>query len=230
MKDSKTMATDKFLSYSKFNKKYTDPIINDKSCISFSISSYYTLQTESGISEMRNQYLMPRSSYDRSMQRAYIFAMEGYSSGEKTVLKEEYESIVNDLPFAYQPKVIYPYSLNDFVQNFYSDYIPSERDYIINSLLDIKYILPFEDYIIINSVKLPKDEYKVIVENWKQNSSLNRIVDLMKEAQDILYTHKRDLNFLINKVDQLSEENKILKQNNVQLTNNVVRASQITWS
>jgi hypothetical protein len=224
------MATDKFLSYSKFNKKYTDPIISNKSCIPFGIPSYYILQTDSGISQMRNQYLMPRSTYERSIHRSYVLAMENYTSSEKAILKKEYESIGKDSPFAYQPKVIYPYSLNDFVQNFYSDYIPSERDYIINSLLDIKYIIPFEDYIVINSIKLPKDEYKVIVENWKQNSSLNRIVDLMKEAQDILYTHKRDLNFLINKVDQLSEENKILKQNNVQLTNNVVRASQITWS
>lgn len=223
------MATDKFLSYSKFNKKYVDPIINNKSLLNFDIPTYYLLQTDSGIDALRDQYLMPRNMFARSTQRNYILAMEEYTQDEKKVLTQEYNSI-NNLGHFYANKLVYPYSLEDFVQNFYSDYIPSERDYIIDSLVSSNYIIVFEDHIILNSIKFPKDLYKQISDEWKQNASLGKIVDLMKEAQEILHTHKRDLNFLLNKVDQLSEENKMLKQQNTQLTNNVVRASQITWS
>lgn len=229
-KGFKLMPSDKFLSYSKFNKKYIDPIINNKSLINFNHYVYYTLLTDSGIDSVRDQYILPHPAFSWRLKEKYETDMFNYSFDEKQVFIEEYRTILKFLlPPSYN-YLLYPYSLSDFINNFYSDYIPSERDYIVNSLLELNYIIPLNDYILLSPSKLSRSHYSVILDNWKKQISLNRIVDLMKEAQDILHAHKRDLSFLINKVDELSEENKNLKQQNIQLTNNVIRANQITWS
>lgn len=231
------MPSDKFLSYSKFNKKYLDPITTNSNLIEFNIFSYYHSLLEDGISSFRNNYIMPHPRYMYNLQRKYIQSVGNYTKEELNILNKEYSDIA--LKHSFVPSFaqygsstiyIYPYPVSDFVSTFYSNYIPSEKDYIISQLISLNYIIPFEDYTLLRKIKITKDDYSCIKQQWKDSTSLNKIVDLMKEAQDILHSHKRDLAFLLNKVDELSEENAFLKQQNTQLTNTVVRSSQLTWS
>jgi hypothetical protein len=228
MKGLESMASDKFLSYSKFNKKYLDPIINNKNLINFNEFIYYSILSDSTINSLKEQYILPNPRFIYLTKDKYMTAMYEYTKEEKAVFTKEFNTLVSSMSSAFIS--LYPYPLNDFVDNFYSNYIPSEREYIINSLLEFNYIKPFDDYVLLSASKISKDNYSLILDSWKKEVSLNRIVDLMKEAQEILHAHKRDLSFLVNKVDELSEENKNLKYQNAQLTNNVVRANQITWS
>lgn len=230
------MAADKFLSLSKLNKKYFNPVIQDKRLTVLDRYTYYATQTSS-ISILKNKFNIFVHDFQHQIHRAYSNSRMSYD--EESVLLQEITNIQSTLfPDAlshelnnYSKKCyIYPFSFSDFKKTYYANCIPSESNFILQHMIANNKIINFETFLIIADSPFTKEQYSIMHEQWKNTISLDRILDDLKSIQNIVSEHRKDLKYLTHINDQLSEQNKNLMEINRNLSDNLHRASQINWS
>ena len=222
------MPADKFLSYSKFNKKYFNPYYLDKDLIQFNYITYHLSQKSLDI--IQSQYQTPLTWHSSST--GYMTNFINSHASQLTIEETDkaiqmYDNFSSTFKESYK---IYPFDLNSFISNYYSNTLPSEKNFIIEHMLNFNKIINCDSYLILSFEPFSREQYDAIKDHWSDNYSISSIIKNLKQVQTVLDNHKKDLRHLLATNDELLIENKQLKEINQDLSNQIYRSTFTNWS
>lgn len=227
------MPADKFLSYSKFNKKYFNPYYLDNDLIPLNAVTYFL--SETSLDAVQKQYQIPSTQhYSPSGYMTTFHSSHRLTDDNKVRASNMYDELVSTLPILASefkhPYKIYPFDLDTFVLNYYPNTLPSEKSFIIEHMLNFNKIINRSSYLILSFQPFTKEEYDQIKNHWSDNYSISSIIKSLKQVQSVLDHHKKDLRHLLAANDALYIENKELKAINQDLSDQVYRSTFTNWS
>lgn len=215
------MPADKFLSYSKFNKKYFNPYyLDNRLPIIYPVTC---LLAERSLDILQSYYKTP-DAFPSNFYAERTSKLTEEEKLESIKMKDEVHSI------SYTINKIYPFDINSFVDNYFSNTLPSERSFIVESMVKMGKIIPRNGYLLLSSSPFTKEEYDQIKSYWLNNYSISTVIKNLKNIQTIVDNHKKDLRYLALKNDELILENENLKKINNDLSNQVYRSTFTTWT
>lgn len=222
------MPADKFLSYSKFNKKYFNPYYLDSNLINFTAVTYFV--SENSLDVIKKQYENPTAqhvSQNGFYTNFYQSQLSFMSEPDRVKASQLYDQFVSIYLDSYK---IYPFDLDTFVSNYYPNTLPSEKTFIIDHMINLNKIINRGSYLILSFSPFTKDEYNQIKEHWLNSYSISSVIKNLKQIQTIVDNHKKDLRYLLAANDDLIIENQELKRVNADLSNQIYRSTFTNWS
>lgn len=223
------MPADKFLSYSKFNKKYFNPYYLDSDLINFMPVTY--LLCQDSLTVLQEQYSSPNTHHlspNGYMTTFYNSQLSSLSDSDRVKAYAMYEDFMS-LNQNFHGR-IFPYDLDSFVSRYYPNTLPSEKYFIVDHMINFNKIINRDSYIIISFQPFTKDEYEIIKQHWVDSYSIASVIKNLKQIQTVVDNHKKDLRYLLAKNDELAIENQQLKDINQDLSNQIYRSTFTNWS
>jgi len=216
-------------SYSKFNKRYINPIYTSKNMIPAEVIYYSSLRND--IESVRKHYQLPRHSSFNAFRQAY----NSLSSTEQTDLRRDFnidfdvESPNYDPYNPSQKYLIYPYSLDSLIEEYYSIFLPTEVSFVIDKMLLSQRIISYTNYLAIRCRPFTKEEYLSIVDEWNSLYSFAGIANAVSNISNITAQYKRDYKHLVDMLQFLKNENEQLKTQLNNVSQDLIKAQQHTW-
>jgi hypothetical protein len=213
--------------YSKFNKRYIDPLFNNKNLIP-AHACYFS----EDLSTLQKYYKLPRSSN-------YTSSINKYNNLDYD-LKEKFKIKFNSLfPFLNDNinvrQYIYPFSIDQFIKEYYSLYLPSEVQFITKKMIDLKIIIStsllFEGDFFTALVVQPftKEQYNSISSEWDSNYTFAGVAQSVNNIANITAQYKKDYKYLNQELVNLKNENNLLKSQLIEISQELLKATSHTW-
>ena len=212
-------------SYSKFNKRYINPLIEDQNMIPSHVYYYSYLKTD--IEELRSFYMVPRSSNYGKAQTKYT----NLSTIEKEDLRRDFniESDAENYNPSVLRKYIYPFPLEHLVDRFYSSNLPSETSFVVDEMISSGRLKINDSYVYLNLFPFTKEEYQKISNDWDSSHTFAGVAQAVSSISTITSQYKKDYKYLISKLESLQTENEYLKNQNNLLSQQLLKATTHTW-
>ena len=213
--------------YSKFNKRYIDPLFKNKNLI-----PAHVCYLSEDLSTLQKYYKLPRSSnYASSMNKYHTL-----DSDSKEQLKIKFNSL---FPFSNDNinvrQYIYPFSMDQFIKEYYSLYLPSEVQFVIKKMIDLKIIIStsllFEGDFFTALVVQPftKEQYNSISSEWNSNYTFAGVAQSINNIANITAQYKKDYKYLNQELANLKNENTLLKSQLIEISQELLKATSHTW-
>jgi hypothetical protein len=211
--------------YSKFNKRYINPIYTSQNIIPAEVIYYPALRAN--IDAVRNHYNLPRQSSYQKFRADYYHL----TAPEQEDLRRDYNLDFNmeSVPEVNQKNLIYPFSLDSLIQEYYSIIPPNELSFVIDKMISSHRIIPYDNYIALRFRPFTKEEYNSIVEQWNSEYSFAGIANAVSIVSNITAQYKKDYKYLMDKLESLKQENQQLKTQIQSMSQDLVKAHQHTW-